>query len=53
MDIERAIDAAKREHPNEALKPKPNQWTDLAARYDYLRQHNEILKRSGIKGCAG
>jgi hypothetical protein len=49
MDIHRAIDAANREHPGEALKPKHNQWTDLAARYDYLLQHNEILKQSEIK----
>lgn len=45
MDIQRAIDAANREHPAEALKPKPNQWVDLAVRYDYLRQHNEVLKQ--------
>jgi hypothetical protein len=49
MDIQRAIDAANREHPDEALKPEPDQWTDLAARYDYLRQHHEILKKSGMK----
>ena len=34
MDIQRAIDAANREHPGEELKPKPNQWMDLAVRYD-------------------
>jgi hypothetical protein len=49
MDIQRAIDAANRERPGETLKPKPNQWVDLAVRYDYLRQHNEILKQSGSK----
>ena len=49
MGIQSAIDAGNREHPGEALKPKPNQWTDLAARYDYLLQRNEILKKSGIK----
>lgn len=48
MDIQRAIAAANQEHPDEALNPQPNQWADLAARYDYLRQHDEILKRSGI-----
>ena len=49
MDIQRAIAAANRERPDEALKPKPNQWADLAVRYEYLLQHNEILKKSGIK----
>ena len=49
MDIQGAIAAANREHPDEALRPKPNQWEDVAARYEYLLQHNEILKRSGIK----
>jgi hypothetical protein len=49
MDIQSAIDAANKEHPDEALQPKPNQWENLAARYDYLLQHNEFLKQSGIK----
>lgn len=48
-DIQSAIAAANREHPDEALKPEPDQWVDLAARYDYLRQHKEILKKLGIK----
>lgn len=47
MDIQRAIDAANQKYPDEALKPMPNQWADLAARYDYLRQHNEILRILG------
>lgn len=49
LDIQRAIDAANREHPGVALKPKPNQWMGLAARYDYTRQYHEILKKSEIK----
>jgi hypothetical protein len=49
MDIKSAIDAVNREHPDGAFKPKPNQWEDLAARYDYILQHNEFLKKSGIK----
>lgn len=48
MDIQRAIAAANQEHPDQALKPQPDQWADLAARYDYLRQHDEILEKSGI-----
>ena len=42
MDIRRAID------PDEALKPEPDHWTFLAERYDYIRQHNEILKKLRI-----
>ena len=45
MDIRRAIEAANQDYPEEALKPAPDQWTDLAGRYNYLRQHNEILKK--------
>ena len=48
-DIQGAVAAANRKHPDEALKPKPNHWPDLTARYDYLRQHNENLKKAGIK----
>ena len=44
-DIQGAIAAANRKHSDEALNPTPNQWADLAARYDYLRQHEEILKK--------
>jgi len=48
-DIKRAIGAANREHPDEALKPGAGHWSDLAARYDYIMEHNAILKRLGIK----
>jgi hypothetical protein len=47
-DIKRAIRAANREHPSEALQPGANGWPDLAARYDYLLEHQAILKRLGI-----
>jgi len=50
MDIQRAIAAANQEHPDEALKPQPNQWADLVARYEYIRQHNEILKKLEMTG---
>jgi len=36
-------------NPDESLQPKPDQWNDLAERYDYIRQHTEILKKLGIK----
>jgi hypothetical protein len=49
IDIQRAVDAANREHPNEALKPDPADWEDLAARYDYILKHKLILQKLGIK----
>jgi hypothetical protein len=49
MDIKRAIRAANQQHPEEALKPRPEHWADLAARYDYLLEHKAILKTLGMK----
>ena len=49
MDIMRAVDAANREHPDEALKPDPVHWEDLAARYDYIIKHKLMLQKLGIK----
>ena len=49
MDIKRAIRAANQEHPDEALKPGPDYWPDLAARYDHLLEHKAILKTLGMK----
>jgi len=48
-DIKRAIRAANREHRSEALQPSGEHWPDLAARYEYLLEHQAILKRLGIK----
>lgn len=49
MDIKRAIQAANREHPKEALRPNIADWTDVAARYEYLMEHRAILNRLGIR----
>ena len=49
MDIQSAVDAANREHPDEALEPDPAHWEDLAARYDYIRKHKLMLQKLGIK----
>jgi hypothetical protein len=49
MDIKRAIRAANQEHPEEALKPRQEDWADLAARYDYILQHKAILKTLGMR----
>ena len=49
MDIKSAVDAANREHPEEAIKPDPAHWEDLAARYDYITKHKLMLQKLGIK----
>ena len=49
MDIKSAVDAANREHPEEAIKPDPAYWEDLAARYDYIAKHKLMLQKLGIK----
>ncbi|HEV2390916.1 MAG TPA: hypothetical protein VG146_00995 [Verrucomicrobiae bacterium] len=49
MDIQRAIRAANREHPEEALQPLPEHWPDLASRYIYIMEHKAILQRLGMK----
>jgi len=49
MDIRRAVQAANREHPGEALEPSSEHWEELAGRYDYIAQHKAILKRLRIK----
>jgi hypothetical protein len=49
MDIRSAVDAANREHPDEALKPDPAHWEDLAARYDYISKHKLMLQKLRIK----
>ena len=49
MVIKRAIGAANQQYPEESLKPEADHWDDLAARYDYLKEHQVILKRLGMK----
>ena len=49
LDIKRAIQTANQEHPAEALKPRPNQWPDIAARYDYIKEHKAIMAKLGMK----
>lgn len=48
MDIKSAIRAANQEYPEEALTPGADQWSDLAARYNYIMEHRAILKRLGM-----
>jgi len=47
MDIKRAIRAANHEHPEEALKPGPEHWADLAARHEYVLEHKAIRRPWG------
>jgi len=49
MDIRRAIAGANQKYPQEALRPDPDDWPDLAARYEYIEEHKAILKRLGLK----
>jgi hypothetical protein len=49
LDIKGAIRAANREHPQEALRPGPEHWQDLADRYEYILEHKTILRRLDIK----
>ena len=49
MDIKSAVNAANRKHPEEALKPDPAHWEDLAARYDFITKHKLMLQKLGIK----
>jgi hypothetical protein len=49
MNIKRAIEAANLEHPKEALRPRVDDWKDVAARYEYLAEHKAILTRLGIR----
>jgi hypothetical protein len=49
LDIKRAIRAANQQHPGEALKPRSEDWPDMAAHYEYLVGHKAILKALGMK----
>ena len=49
MDIKRAIAAANQKYPKEALRPNADDWADLAARYQYIKEHKDILKRLGMR----
>ena len=48
MSIKKAIAAANRQFPEEALRPEPEHWIDLAARYEYIREHKVILRKLGM-----
>ncbi len=43
--IAKAIEAANRRHPAEALVVDDESMGDVAAHYDYLLQHEDIMKK--------
>jgi hypothetical protein len=49
MTIKKALEAANRDYPDEALQPGRDHWEDLHARYTYILEHKAILRRLGIK----
>lgn len=44
-DFRAALAKANQRFPSEALNPKAGQWVDLEARYEYIRNHEEIVRR--------
>ena len=42
--IEEALSIAGKKHPSEAIKWDDGNIGDIAAHYDYLREHSNILK---------
>ncbi len=44
-NIKKAIDKANKKHPKEALKIDATNVDDVAAHYDYLMQHQEIINK--------
>jgi hypothetical protein len=45
VNIRRAIKKANKKYPDEALKVNEANVDDVAAHYEYLRQHLEIMQR--------
>lgn len=44
-DIRKAIAKANRKYPKEALQVAESDMTDVAAYYEYLMQHEEIMRK--------
>ena len=45
LDMQRAIEQANLEHPDEALLARPEHWDEVVVHYDFLRQQQTLLKR--------
>ena len=44
-NIEKAINTANKKYPEEALKTDDSNIDNVAAHYDYLMQHDEIMRK--------
>ena len=44
-DIKKAINKANKKYPNEALKLDGSDINDVASYYDYLLQHDNIIRK--------
>lgn len=44
-NIGKAIDKANKKYPKEALQVKDTNIADVAAHYEYLKRHEEILSK--------
>ena len=49
LPIEAALSLAAKQHPNEALQCYSGNINDIAAHYDYLKQHEQIMKKLQMK----
>jgi hypothetical protein len=49
LNIRKAIAAANRQFPAEALQPRAEHWADLSARYEYIREHQTMLRKLGMR----
>jgi hypothetical protein len=47
LPIEAALTNAAQKHPSEALSWDASNIGDIAAHYDYLKEHAEILRKLG------
>jgi predicted nucleotidyltransferase len=50
LTVRKAIDRANERYPDEALKLDGTTDEDVAAHYEYLLQHMEILQKMGRSG---
>ena len=49
VNIRKAIKKANKKYPDEALKVDATNVDDIAAHYEYLRQHMEIMRKINTK----
>ena len=49
LPIEAALSLAAKQHPNKALQWDSGNINDIAAHYDYLKQHEQIMKKLQMK----